>query len=111
MTTGKRLFSYDPVTGVRKWFRYNESSSGRESEDTFTIETEQPVHELLEFNKRAFNSYSSLDRWKEGRHVASIPMTLFVKLQQRGVVKDRPAFKAWLNDSGNRFFRTSPGRV
>lgn len=107
----KRLFSRDPLTGVTKYFTYNESSSGRESEDTFTIETQTDVEPLLAANGELYKEYTSLDRWGEGRRVASIPMPIYQKLRERGITRDPKAFKAWLNDPDNRAFRTSPGRV
>ncbi len=105
----RRLFSHDPLSGVRKYFRYHEGE--RESEDTFTIETEFDVEPLIEANKRDFNSLTSLDRWGDGRHVARIPMPLWAQLREKRITEDEPAFKRWLNDPDNRFFRTSPGRV
>jgi len=104
-----RLFSHDPLTGVRKYFRYHEGE--RESEDTFSIETVYDVEPILEANKRDFNSLTSIDRWGDGRHIARIPMPLWQRLRSEGVAQDEAAFKRWLNDSDNRYFRTSPGKV
>lgn len=111
MSEAKRLFSHDPVSGISKYFQYNESSSGRESEDTFTISSEQNVRHILDENSATFNSTDERARWGEGQRVAYIPLAVWQQLKQDGIADDEKRFKAWLNDSDNRQFRTRPGRV
>ena len=111
MSTGARLFSEDPVTGIKKWFRYNEASSGKESEDTFSIETTQDVTSIVDHAKSCYNSVDERARWGEGQHVASIPISVWQDLKKRGIADDQAKFKRWLNDRDNRVFRTRPGRV
>jgi hypothetical protein len=50
-------------------------------------------------------------RYGEWSKVASIPLSVFYDLKQKGIVDDPAAMKKWLNDSENKFFRTRPGRV
>ena len=100
----RKLFNKDPVTGITEYFSYNDS------DDTFTIETEQDVSGIVGANKRAYNDASK--NWKGDMHkVASIPMNIYMDLQKRGIIDDEAAFKRWLNDPDNQYFRTRPGRV
>ena len=94
-----------PEAGITRNFHYDES------EENFTIETVQDVEALVEGNKSSFNAHTSLDRQGELRRVASIPMNVYMDLRARGIIKDQKAFKLWLNDPDNRFFRTAPGTV
>ena len=101
----KKLFDYDPETGTTKWWHYDADK------DEATIETEFQVGDLIEANKTQFNSTDERARWGEWNRVASIPMVLFHRLKQQGIIDDPAAMKRWLNDPDNRLFRTRPGRV
>lgn len=106
----KRLFDYDPLTGLTEWFEYDDSN------DTFTIQTEQDATELLEHNKIARNTFTSgKDTWGDGfdhrTKVASIPLNIYMDLKKRGILRDPVAMKRWLNDPDNFAFRTRPGTV
>jgi hypothetical protein len=101
----KRLFDYDPETGTTKWWHYDADK------DEATIETEFQIGDLIEQNKAQFNSTDERAKWGEWSKVASIPMALFHRLKQQGIVDDPAAMKRWLNDPDNRLFRTRPGRV
>lgn len=102
----RRVLSHDPVTGITKWFHWDDSN------DTFLIETgmQQPVLEnILEENKKKFNDAPT--GWGDGKPVATIPLHILFDLKKKGILDDETAFKRWLNDPDNRFFRTRPGRV
>ncbi len=99
----ERIFDHDDFTGVTSYWIYDEST------DTATIKTVQDVQPLIELNKADFNEAPK--GWGEGRRVASIPIAVFTDLQQKGITKDEKAFKRWLNDPENRFFRTRPGII
>ena len=101
----KKLFDYDPETGTTKWWHYDADK------DEATIETEFQIGDLIEQNKAQFNSTDERAKWGEWSKVASIPMALFHRLKQQGIVDDPAAMKRWLNDPDNRLFRTRPGRV
>lgn len=101
---GKRVFDRDEQSGTTEYFYYDDRA------DTFTIETEQVVEDLVESNKRSFNDSSQT--WQGDMHrVASIPMNLYWDLKQRGILDDQEKFRKWLNSPENRYFRTRPGRV
>jgi hypothetical protein len=101
-----RIFDEDPIGGRRRLFHYDHTN------DTFTIETQQDVTDLVEQNKALAGRFDERSRWAGDWHrVASIPMSLYFDLKRKGLVDDIPALKRWLNDPDNRFFRTRPGRV
>lgn len=101
----KRLFDVDPFTGATQYFYHDEET------DETVIETVQNVDLILEANKDSFNSIDEKARWGDGKMIARIPLNLYYDLKQKGVVDDEAAFRRWLNDSENRFFRTRPGKV
>ena len=87
------------------------------SGDDITAVTEQKVDVILDQNKREAND------WKYGnligntqRHqqkVADIPTTVYYDMVQKlGDPRHNPeAWKRWLNDPENRFFRTTGGTL
>jgi len=104
-STGKRLFDYDPNTGTTKWWHYDADR------DEAKIETVFEVGDLVERNKKEYAATDERARWGEWSKVASIPMALFYRLKQQGIIDDPAAMKKWLNSPENKFFRTRPGRV
>jgi hypothetical protein len=113
----ERHFNTDPLTGARTYFSYEEGA--RESDDIFVLRTEVDVEPLIEANKYEYNlgDHSGPKFPGEMHRVASIPNVVLAELEKQGIcttagkVLDMKKFKAWLNDSENRFFRTSSGRV
>lgn len=100
-----RLFDHTPETGTTRLFHYDNET------DRFGIETIQDVEGIVEENKADLNDCTSLDRFGEMRRVASIPLTVYMDLQARGIIDDQAAMKRWLNDPDNRFFRTFRGKI
>lgn len=100
-----REFSYDPFTGVRTIFHASDDG------DSFVLEKQQDVSGIVEFNKAQLNAHTSLDRWGDGKKVASIPMAVYAEWVATGKDKDPAFIKRWLNDPANAHFRTRPGRV
>jgi hypothetical protein len=45
------------------------------------------------------------------QRVATLPLVLWMKLKQDGILDDPRALRRWLNDPDNRAFRTRPGRL
>jgi hypothetical protein len=88
-------------------------------DEKVVIETAQDVSEIVEDNRRAFNSYDERARWSDnlfGNKIASIPLTVIDQLNKDGIMRgfhviDQTRFKHWLNNPDNRAFRTRPGRV
>lgn len=106
----KRLFDYDPMTGIVEWFDYDES------DDTFTIRMDQDLEQIVEANKTQFNTFSSgRDKWGEDfdrkTHVARIPMVVYQQWMIDGKLTDQAFLRKWLNDPSNAAFRTRPGVV
>mgnify|MGYP003152823395 FL=1 len=83
------------------------------------IEDIQDCSAIVEQNKKEYNSYDENARWSDelfGNKIASIPLTVIDSLNKKGILRgfkvlDEKAFKAFLNDPDNRFFRTRTGRV
>lgn len=100
-----RPFSRDPFTGLERDFHYDPDTGD------FHIETRQRVSSVLDANKAEFAAHDEHTPWGDGQKVASIPMGLYWELRAKGITKDQKAFRKWLNDPDNRFFRTRPGRV
>jgi hypothetical protein len=101
----RRLFSHDELTGVTKYFHYDDDT------DKFTIETVQPMDELLELNQLQRNEQTRLHRFGDGKKVATIPMSIWGEWMATGKDKDPAFIKRWLNDPENRKYRTFLGKV
>lgn len=100
-----RPFDYDPHTGIRTIFHYFD-------DDTFTLEKTQDAAPLLEQNLLLRNA--SPETWEGDGHgvrVAQLPLHVWMELKTKGIIDDKKRFRAWLNDSDNRYFRTKLGRV
>jgi len=104
----KKLFSHDPLTGTTKFFHYDESVD----EQNFAIQTVQETTPIIDANRAEMNDAPTrIGSNEDFVKVASIPLTIYMDLQKKGITKDPKAFKRWLNDPDNRFFRTRPGVV
>lgn len=101
----RMLFDVDPFTGATQYFYHDEGTN--ES----IIETVMDYDPVVELNKATYNSIDERARWGDGMNIARIPLNLFYELKAKGIIDDDAAFRRWLNDSENRFFRTRPGKV
>jgi hypothetical protein len=83
------------------------------------IQTRQDVSDIVEQNKKEYNSFDERARWSDelfGNKVASIPMTVIDDLNKQGIMRgfavlDDKRFALWLNDPMNRAWRTRTGVV
>ena len=83
------------------------------------IETKQDVTDIIEQNKKEYNSFDERAKWSDelfGNKIASIPFTVIDELNKQGIMRgfavlDEKRFKAWLNERDNRVFRTRTGVV
>lgn len=105
MTIDKRFLDYDPMTGITEYFYYDSD------EDRCFVQQVQDTTQIVEQNKALLAQSSKHDRYGEWSKVASIPVSIWADLNAKGIVKDKEAFKKWLNDPDNRFFRTREGQV
>lgn len=106
----ERLLDFDPLTGIKQYIDTDEMTG------VSTIRTEQDVSGIVELNKVHQRQFSSgKDKWGDGydhrTKVASIPMSIYMRLRKEGILSDPVAFKRWLNDPDNFAFRTRPGTV
>lgn len=100
-----KLFSYDPVTGVKAWLL--DVGNG-----AFVIRQDIPLDDIFASTaeERAMNQGR---RWGDGRVIGSIPDALawssgYMKAKQNG---DDAWIKRFWNDRDNYKLRTFEGRV
>jgi hypothetical protein len=99
----------DPLTGSQTIMYYDHDT------DDITLEERQDVTAIVESNKRLLASAQS--GWKGDMHlVASIPMSIYDKLQKEGIIGDRndpqqKKLKKWLADPDNQVFRVKGGNL
>jgi hypothetical protein len=101
----KRLFSRDATMGITKWFHYDEAT------EEVRIETVQELDPILEKNLKMRNNQMRIDRWGDGKIVASVPMVIYGEWVTSGKVNDQAFLTRWLNDPENLKFRTFKGKV
>lgn len=105
----KKLLTEDRVAGKKTYFQ-------TEGDDTHVV-TEQKVDHILEHNKRQANDWRSGSMIGNTQHhhqkVAEIPATLYYDLIKKlgDPRQNLNAWKKWLNDPENRYFRSTGGTV
>jgi hypothetical protein len=90
-----------------------------DGEGGIVIQTRQDVSDIIEQNKKEYNSFDERARWSDqlfGNKVASIPLTVIDDLNKEGIMRgyavvDEKRFAVWLNDPMNRAWRTRTGVV
>ena len=107
----KRIIDKDLATSTTTNFQYEESSSGRESDDSIVIQTVQDVSSIIKHNKIQANEIDKHQKYGEWSKVASIPMSIYYELKKKGIANDQAAMKKWLNDPDNKYFKTRGGRI
>jgi len=98
---------------------FRQSAVHADGDGGIIIETRQDISDILEQNKKEYNSFDEKARWSDelfGNKVASIPMTVIDDLNAKGIMRgfavlDEKRFRAWLNERDNRVFRTRTGVV
>ena len=104
---------------MNKPVKFRDSAVHSDGDGGIIIETRQDITDILEQNKKEYNSYDERARWSDhlfGNKIASIPMTVIDELNKQGIMRgfailDEKRFKAWLNERDNRVFRTRTGVV
>ncbi len=104
-----RPFGYDPLTGQRETFHYDELTGN------FHIETTTDIEPVLEHahEMRIQHRGAGGGKWGKGQvRVASVPLSVYYEqLVKTGKIRDKNEVKKWLNQAENQVFRTRPGRV
>jgi len=98
---------------------FRQTAVHADGEGGIVIQTRQDVSDIVEQNKKEYNSYDERARWSDqlfGNKVASIPMTVIDDLNKEGIMRgyavvDEKRFAVWLNDPMNRAWRTRTGVV
>lgn len=101
-----RTLSRDPLAGTETIFHW--SPEGR-----IIIQKRQRVDPILEMNRAQRVLTDRHTPWGNqlARTVASLPVSTYWDLKQRGIIDDPKRFKAWINDSANEAFRTRVGLI
>lgn len=94
----RKVIDHDPATGISHVLYHDESDG------VSHYVAEQDTSTLLDWNRKQANEVGK--RFGEFTKVASIPMPLYMDLKKKGILDDVKAFRRWLNDPDNRFFRT-----
>lgn len=100
----ERLLDYDPHTGAKHWFSYDEDT------DTMRIRTEEDVQDIIDFNKE--KQAEGFDRKSEVWHAAKIPNTIILKWKLEHGVElwnpdHREAVRRLLNSNEYRYLRVN----
>lgn len=101
-----RLFDWDAATGRSVWVLHDQMTGKQ------TFRVDQPVDELIGMNK-AEEAETHGKRFGEWVKTASVPLSLYHSsgLADASLHGDDRFLSRWLNDSDNRAFRTSRGKV
>lgn len=101
------LLDYDPLIKRKRNFHILEGG------DDYAVESQFDVTDIIEQNKALYNSVDERARHRSEvfNRVASLPLAVYVDLQNRGILDDEKAFRKWLDDPENRHFRTRPGKL
>jgi hypothetical protein len=99
--------------------KFRDSVVHADGEGGIVIETTQDITDIIEQNKKEYNSFDERAKWSDdlfGNKIASIPFTVIDELNKQGIMRgfdvlDDKRFKAWLNERDNRVFRTRTGVV
>ena len=99
------LLTSDAVTGRMTWGMYQEDGS-------LVIRTDYPVDAIIDENTIARDATEG-KKFAEWNRVASIPLNIFHASGMAEATKqdDEAFIKRLLNDSDNRAWRTSRGKV
>jgi len=105
----KRILYTDPYTA-------KEVVMDQQSDGTDVIETTQRFDGLIKLNKQMNNDYrpnATVNTQRHIQHVAEIPNVVYNHLLETlGPPAQNPkAWRAWLNSSENRDFRTGGGNL
>ena len=99
----RKVIDHDPTTGISHVLYHDEADG------VSHYVAEQATDYLLDFNRKQANEAGK--RFGNWAKVASLPMTVFMDMKKKGILDDSKAFKRWLNDPDNRFFRTHEGHL
>ena len=98
---------------------FRKSVAHADGEGGLVIQTVQDVSEIVEKNKKEYNSYDERAKWSDdpyGNKIGSVPFTVIDELNKQGILRgfhilDHQRFAMWLNNPDNRAWRTRPGVI
>ncbi len=102
----KRILDVDKDTLTTTTFHYSDH------DDTFSVQTQQDVSEIIKDAKAQNNETDKHTRYGDGMtKVASIPMSIYYDWVKKGYTKDQKKMKQLLNSPDLKHFRTRQGKV
>ena len=105
-----QTIDYDPATKISTVFHPSDDGN------TFTIEKQQDVTDVIEANKILYNNVDARARYGEKmQRVASVPVTMYYDLLMKGIIEPgdpkQTKFLKYLDDIENLGLRTRPGSL
>lgn len=91
--------SYDSLTGTLQKMIIT-------PDQKLVFETSCEIGGLAEYNKAQMDETSRTQRSGDMVKVASLPMMVYLDLQQKGILRDKAAMRKWLASEEARPFRT-----
>lgn len=95
-----RVIETDSATHTRKLFHWDAATQ------SFTIETVTDVEDIIEQNKLEKNNINTKSMKGDMHKVASLPLSIWMKLKQSGCLADPKCLRKYLLDPENRHFLT-----
>jgi len=97
---GSFVLGHDSLTGTTTKMHVT-------TDQKLVFEDTVQIDRIAEQNKAARDAISKTDRLPDGMvRVASLPMVVYLELQQKGILKDKTALRKWLNSEAAAPYRT-----
>lgn len=97
---GSFNLSYDSLTGTLQKMHIT-------PDQKLIFETTTELGKLPEYNQAQLNETSRTQKSGDMVKVASLPMMIYLELEQKGILRDKAAMRKWLNSEEARPYRTS----
>lgn len=96
---GSFNLSYDSLTGTLQKMHIT-------PDQKLIFETTTKLGKLPEYNQAQLNETSRTQKSGDMVKVASLPMMIYLELEQKGILRDKAAMRKWLNSDEARPYRT-----
>lgn len=96
---GSFVLSHDSLTGTLQKMHIT-------PDQRLIFETSVELGDLPDLNKAQMDETSRTQKSGDMVKVASLPMMVYLELSQKGILKDKAAFRRWLKSDEARPYRT-----
>lgn len=96
---GSFNLSYDSLTGTLQKMHIT-------PDQKLIFETTTELGNLPDYNQAQLNETSRTQKSGDMVKVASLPMMIYLELEQKGILRDKAAMRKWLNSDEARPYRT-----